>query len=422
MPWADQIRIGKLPRRLTWQALLSMIMRTVSYPLPITTFTCKECDMIMAPILRVALSHSGVCNNMPRAIVYAPLKYQGLGVPDIYIEQGIMKLTRLLKFGRHSHHLTSQLIRHNCEAMKMELGLNGYLFQHDPTIWDHIISSTWLKWTWKFLKQHRIDLRDDLPDFKMKREHDEPLMQKFNDLGFQGQDLYKLNICRIYLQCITISDITDGTGERVLDDAWNGKLSTESTGPYKWPIQPRPSQAFWDTWKRALSSMCGRQQRLSRKLGRWTNDGVMMAVWWFCPRTESLFKKTSEATVTFPLRSSRNTRNSLLRFKASPTLPGEIPPTARPCCIAMQGHDVLLQGFDEYALAPAPRFIPQTFTEYLASLEDKAWIFSSIQITGSLAVLADAILKGTCSCVTDGSFKRYGGMENIGHRAPRTLV
>jgi hypothetical protein len=46
--WADQIRIGKLQRRLTWHALLSTIMRTISYPLPITTFTQKECNTIIA--------------------------------------------------------------------------------------------------------------------------------------------------------------------------------------------------------------------------------------------------------------------------------------------------------------------------------------------------------------------------------------
>jgi hypothetical protein len=151
----------------------------VILPLPITTFTRKECDLIMAPVLRVALSHSGVCNNLPRAIVYAPLKYQGLGVPDIYIEQGLSKLMRFIKFGRKSQHLTSSLFSHNCEAMKMELGLNGYLLQHDPTIWDPIASSTWLKWTWKFAAQYRIQLRDNIPDFTLKRENDKLLMSKW---------------------------------------------------------------------------------------------------------------------------------------------------------------------------------------------------------------------------------------------------
>jgi hypothetical protein len=407
--WADQIRTGKLPRRLTWHALLSTIMRTLSYPLPITTFTRKECDMIMAPVLRVALSHSGVCNNIPRAIVYAPLKYQGLGIPDIFIEQGLTKLMRLIKFGRKLQHLTSSLIRHNCEAMKMELGLNGYLFQHDPIIWDSVVSATWPKWTWKFAAQHRLALRDDLPDFQLKRENDAVLMREFHHMGFQGQDLYKLNICRLHLKVITVLDITDGTGERVTDAAWKGLYDTDINEHHKWPIQPRPPTAFWAIWQRAITSLCGRNRQLLQPLGRWTADGSLTAVWWFCSRTESIFKRTSTETVTFPLRSARHTRNSLLRFKAHPTIPGVIPTTARPCCIATQGNDILLQGFADFIPATLLQSIPGSFTNYLASLESKAWIFSDIMIQGSLTMVADAIRNGTCSCVTDGSYKDSHG-------------
>jgi hypothetical protein len=85
-------------------------MQTLLYPLPVTYFTCADCDYIMAPVLRVALSHSGVCRTIPRALVYAPLQYQGLAVPDLYIEQGFQKLMRLLKFGRTSKSITTKLI------------------------------------------------------------------------------------------------------------------------------------------------------------------------------------------------------------------------------------------------------------------------------------------------------------------------
>lgn len=97
LSWADNIRTGKLPRHLSWQALLSTIMRKILYPATVTTFTRKDCYYIMAPILRVALSVSGVCNTIPHAIVYAPLQYQGLNVPDLFTEQGLSKLTRLIR-------------------------------------------------------------------------------------------------------------------------------------------------------------------------------------------------------------------------------------------------------------------------------------------------------------------------------------
>jgi hypothetical protein len=183
-----------------------------------------------------------------------------------------------------------------------------------------------------------------------------------------------------------------------MDATWKGICSDVTNGHYNWPIQPRPPTAFWDTWQKALRSMCGRNQSLPRKLGRWTTT-------WYCPRMESLFRRTRAETVTFPLRSTRNTCNSNLRFRSSPTTPSLIPPTARPCCISTQGRDLLLQGYTNKLPAPSPRVTTLIFTEYLASLEDKEWIFSSIQIRGSLTVLADAIHKGTCSCVTDGLYK-----------------
>jgi hypothetical protein len=132
-------------------------------------------------------------------------------------------------------------------------------------------------------------------------------------------------------------------------------------------------------------------------------------VWWFCPQSESLFRRTSVETVTFPLRSARRTRNSPLRFRSTPTLPSEIPLTARPCCISTQGHDILLQGFTDYIPTPPITEIPPTFTGYIASLADMAWIFSSCQIRGSVSVLAEAIRNGTCSCVTNGSYKSAHG-------------
>jgi hypothetical protein len=50
-----------------------------------------------------------------------------------------------------------------------------------------------------------------------------------------------------------------------------------------------------------------------------------------------------------------------------------------------------------------------TFLKYLVSLEDKSWIFATIQISGSMQVVVDAIRNGTCTCVTDGSYKDAHG-------------
>jgi hypothetical protein len=68
----------------------------------------------------------------------------------VYIKQGLYKITRLLKFGRASNMITSKLIRHSSEAMKMEFGSNGCLFHHGPSRFEDLMSSSWMKATWIF--------------------------------------------------------------------------------------------------------------------------------------------------------------------------------------------------------------------------------------------------------------------------------
>jgi hypothetical protein len=87
--WADQIRTGCLPRGLVWQSLTTTIMKSIQYPLPATTFSLAECQAIMRPLLKVGLSASGVMSSMARAIVFGPLRYQGIAIPDLYVFQGV---------------------------------------------------------------------------------------------------------------------------------------------------------------------------------------------------------------------------------------------------------------------------------------------------------------------------------------------
>jgi hypothetical protein len=410
--WADHIRTGRLPRSLSWKALLTTIMRSLLYPLPVTYFTRAECNYIMAPVLRVALSHSGVCRTIPRAIVYAPLQYQGLDIPDLYIEQGLFKITRLLKFGRASKSITSKLIRHSAEAMKMELGLNGNLLHHDPSQLEDLVSPSWMKSTWKFIAEHDIAVADDIPDFKYIRHHDRLLMDGFTAMGLTKTDLYKVNMCRMHLQAITIADITDGSGELITLNAWNGKRALPHTKRYNWGLQPSPPATFWTVWKKALKHLCGRERRLLQPLGHWTREGCEHWIWWFDEITESLFSRHAEGSFRYPDKSSRNTRQAAWRFNDRSKVPSDVPLSATPCTIVKQGQFLLYQGTapmtDDQPTSATIALFP-SFQSYLASMPSKDWVFKHIQFQGSCESIVQSIRHGTCSCITDGSFKDKHG-------------
>jgi hypothetical protein len=364
----------------------------------------------MAPVLKVALSHSGVCRNIPRAIVYAPLQFQGLAVPDLYVEQGFSKLIRLIKFGRKSTAITTNLLRHSGEAMKLELGLNGFLLQQDFTKYSSIISPSWMKESWRFLAQQDICVADDLPGFGSLRQHDHLLMEGFTELGLSDAELGKLNVCRIHLQVLTIADITEGSGECITWNAWNGKRALPHTSRYTWGHQPTPPATFWSGWKHALATLCGRDRRLTQPLGHWTVDGCSHWIWWYDECTEALFRRTEGASYCYPEKSARNTRQAVWRFIERTQIASDIPLSATPCTVVRQGQFLLFQG-----TAPCenrPVSIPPSFSSfgsYLASVPSNSWVFAGIQIHGSLEDIAQSIQTGTCSCVTDSSYKDLHG-------------
>ena len=75
----------------------------------------------MAPILHFGLNSIRLQHRLPRALVYAPLKFQGIGLHDPWATQLIAHLQLFL---RHSHtpSIPGTLLKTKLENLVMELG------------------------------------------------------------------------------------------------------------------------------------------------------------------------------------------------------------------------------------------------------------------------------------------------------------
>ena len=74
----------------------SMVSPKLEFPLTVTQFTQAECDRISSPVRREFLSKMGYNPNMPMEVVYGPNELFGLGMHDLYIEQGIKQVSTLI--------------------------------------------------------------------------------------------------------------------------------------------------------------------------------------------------------------------------------------------------------------------------------------------------------------------------------------
>jgi hypothetical protein len=186
-------------------------MKTLLYAAPAITITNADANHIMAPILMSGLNALGIQRYLPRAVVYAPLKYQGLAIPNLYVETGIQHITLLLQ-ETLTNSPTGLLLRMSIEAVKVEIGVGGPLFEQPFAYYGSLATDCWVKHTWRFLSEHEITMTDRVGDISLRRNGDLFLTDTFIQHGIKGAALKRLNACRLFLQVETLSDImtTDG--------------------------------------------------------------------------------------------------------------------------------------------------------------------------------------------------------------------
>ena len=185
------------------------------YPIPATTFTQRQCKYILAPVLMAGLPASGVVRTCPRAVVHGPTKYQGLGIPDLYLEQGIAHIEQIAKHCHTTSSITGQLLCASIQELKVEVGCPGSLFSIDFAQFGHLATDSWVKHTWQFLCESEITLLEQSPHLATRRVHDQFLIPLFQAAGFAKGQLQQINCCRLYMRVTTLSDLTDGSGQAV---------------------------------------------------------------------------------------------------------------------------------------------------------------------------------------------------------------
>jgi hypothetical protein len=83
---------------------------------------------------------------------------------------------------------------------------------------------------------------------------------------FTQYELREINHCRVYLQVITVSDIIDASGMRILPTAIKGIRDAQHPSSLHWPEWHRPTS--WTAWSRLLQ-LISTSGCLPQELGSW---------------------------------------------------------------------------------------------------------------------------------------------------------
>jgi hypothetical protein len=192
-----------------------ILIPKLRFSLPALTLTEKQCQKIQSPATCAGLPKLHVNRNTARSIVFGPLQYGGIALPHLYT---IQRYQLNLFIGHlRKDDKTGQLIKISMSYIQLLVG-SSISFLHLPfpkyTKW---IESCWLTAIWQVLHRVKIKLTAKnqwLP--MLQRAQDTMLMDYFISLKYTHTDLDLLNKCRVYLQVLTLADITSADGRKIV--------------------------------------------------------------------------------------------------------------------------------------------------------------------------------------------------------------
>jgi hypothetical protein len=246
--YASVISGSHLSRREALTSYIQYILPKHRYQPRLLSMTKQQCDKVMTVLLKALLPKLHVNRNTARSIIYGPESLGGLALPDIYTLQGSDYLQLFLGNLRIQDR-TANLIHINLTYLQLLAGV-GLFFLNPPFknfLW---IESGWISSLWEFISQVGIQLVYPLQWLpSLPRRQDAYLMQTFQSKNASDKDLATLNRCRIFLQVISISDISLADGSALLSEVKEGRRPEGRRSRLEWPVQGPPSAQDWKIWR-----------------------------------------------------------------------------------------------------------------------------------------------------------------------------
>lgn len=126
-------------------------------------------------------------------------------------------------------------------------------------------------------------------------------MDTINSLNIPRLDKIRLNLCRIYLHVLFLSDMTDAGGTQLLDTIMKGNRDDDRPSTLIWPVQGRPCEQDWKLWRYHISRIFARPRSrlLTRPLHRWSASSHQSWTWWYDPENNAAYHQQGDTYVRY---------------------------------------------------------------------------------------------------------------------------
>jgi hypothetical protein len=252
--YTSRLLKGNLSKHETWIGYFACFLPKLTYGLSVMTHSRDDLLLLQRPAVSATLLQLGFRRTINRSIVFGSPRYGGLGLRDLYLEQGIAQLQLFIRHLR-AQSPQGKLLQIALSWMQLQAGISWdpLRFPHRPL--PHI-PVTWLTSVRDFLRTIdgsltiAVESTETVPS--PARILDRYIMEAILDLPkVSAKDLQACNRVRLFLGVTLLSEITTADGAFLATDAWRGTRPRHS--PLLWPYQPSPGPSSFRTWQQMLS-------------------------------------------------------------------------------------------------------------------------------------------------------------------------
>ena len=225
----------------------------MKYSLPSVAVDEEMLKPVQSKIIASILNGLGVARTIPTAIRHGPAAMGGLDLLDLRTEMGISSL-KLLRDSIFSMSETGKMILINLHYSQVESGLGTPLLEV-PSIPVSYLTPTWITSIRQFLFQHNLQLTlTDTTTYPLRHKYDDYIMNADHLTRYHKIERLDINLVRIYLQAMTLSDLSTSDGRHICRFQLAGTRTPEFQPRSSWPRQEAPTAKQLKLWKDYLSS------------------------------------------------------------------------------------------------------------------------------------------------------------------------
>jgi hypothetical protein len=193
-----------------WTYYYACYLPSIGYPLSCSSLTYAQRDRVQRTAMTIIVARCGYNRNTKREIVYGPMSYGGANFRHLYMHQGVGQIILFMRHWRQSTTIPGKLLKCAVAWTQMTAGTSYSIFQRVHYILPHM-ESKWLTSMRTFMSQINASLELDItgvPPIQLINDaHIMDLILKSDQ--FTAAQIRRLNYCRLFLQAVTISDLTN---------------------------------------------------------------------------------------------------------------------------------------------------------------------------------------------------------------------